>query len=266
MVQSRSIALCRWDVEDMFTQIDVDREADSAPPLGSSLEPAELGRLLDHVASDVLGPLIETLASTGLRRGEAFGLRWDDVDLERHMLAIRQQLTQDPAGTPAHTVATVMPGWPFAPPKTASGMRMVDLDRTTTGTLLAHRFTQRRYPPARQGIRRSRTGVRGDGRHAALPRCGDEAVRAGSWTSSRLMMARSVVVFPAPLAPRRATADAWARPGSPAQRDDHVVVDDLQVAYRQDGFGGFGGPRSQSSALSGGELSKQSGAQAQRSR
>jgi integrase len=51
-------------------------------PTVQPLEPAELGRLLDYMASDELGPLFETIASTGLRRGEALALRWSDVDLD----------------------------------------------------------------------------------------------------------------------------------------------------------------------------------------
>jgi integrase len=45
-------------------------------------EPAELGAFLDHAAKHRLGTLYEVLAFTGLRRGEALGLRWFDVDLD----------------------------------------------------------------------------------------------------------------------------------------------------------------------------------------
>jgi integrase len=33
--------------------------------------------------------------STGLRRGELFGLRWEDLDLERGVLRVRRSLTPD---------------------------------------------------------------------------------------------------------------------------------------------------------------------------
>jgi integrase len=94
------------------------------------LEPDELGRLLDHLAGDELGPLFETITATGLRRGEALGLRWSDVDLDRGVIAVRQQLV------------TLGGAESFQPPKTASGARRIELDSHTTGLLLDQRLRQ----------------------------------------------------------------------------------------------------------------------------
>jgi integrase len=99
------------------------------PPV-RPLEPEELGRLLDHLAGDELGPLYETIAATGLRRGEALGLRWVDVDLDRGVISVRQQLV---------ALGGVVS---FEPPKTASGARRVELDAHTTGVLLDQRLRQ----------------------------------------------------------------------------------------------------------------------------
>ena len=94
-------------------------------------EPAELGRFLDHAAGDRLGVLFEVMAASGLRRGEACGLRWADVDLERGRLVVRQQVV-----VIGHELMT-------GPPKTASGdARVVDLDDGTVGALLGHRLAQ----------------------------------------------------------------------------------------------------------------------------
>jgi integrase len=94
-------------------------------------EPEELGAFLDHASGDRLGTLYEVVAMTGLRRGEACGLRWVDVDLERGRLTVRQQAVQL-----GHEVV-------FGPPKTSSGeARRVDLDEQTVGTLMAHRLAQ----------------------------------------------------------------------------------------------------------------------------
>jgi integrase len=94
-------------------------------------EPEELGRFLDAVQSDRHSCLYEVLSMTGLRRGEALGLRWTDLDLERGVLVVRQQLTQL-----GHEIA-------FGPPKTASGEnRMVELDAGTVGVLLGHQPRQ----------------------------------------------------------------------------------------------------------------------------
>jgi len=94
-------------------------------------EPDELGRFLDAAAADRLGSLFEVMVWTGLRRGEVCGLRWVDVDLERKVLRVRQQIVKLGRETLVGR------------PKTASGEdRVVELDEATTGTLLAHRLLQ----------------------------------------------------------------------------------------------------------------------------
>src|SRR5262245_53553295 len=45
-------------------------------------------------------PLLRFLLSTGARRGEAMGLRWEDVDFERSRVTIRRALTRGQAVTP----------------------------------------------------------------------------------------------------------------------------------------------------------------------
>ena len=55
-------------------------------------EPHELGKFLDSVQTHRLGALFEVLAACGLRRGEAIGLKWSDLDVERGTLTIRRQL------------------------------------------------------------------------------------------------------------------------------------------------------------------------------
>ncbi len=35
------------------------------------------------------------IAGTGLRRGEAVGLRWDDIDFARRVIVVRQQVVQE---------------------------------------------------------------------------------------------------------------------------------------------------------------------------
>jgi integrase len=94
-------------------------------------EPAELGTFLDFAASDRLGALYELIAMTGLRRGEAVGLTWDDIDVEGGHLTVRRQLVQL-----GHEVRV-------GRPKTKSGEdRVVELPAATIGVLLAHRLRQ----------------------------------------------------------------------------------------------------------------------------
>ena len=57
-----------------------------------SLTPAEAGTLLSHLKGDRLEAVFVVALSTGLRRGEVLGLRWQDVDLEGRVLFVRQAL------------------------------------------------------------------------------------------------------------------------------------------------------------------------------
>ncbi len=67
------------------------------------------------------------LATTGMRRGEALGLRWADVDLDAGRARIVQTIIQ--------TRSLVSVG----EPKTARGRRPISLDPATIGVLRAHR-------------------------------------------------------------------------------------------------------------------------------
>lgn len=83
----------------------------------------ELRAFLDFVATDPLYPLWFLLATTGMRRGEALGLRWCDVDLDAGHIAVRQSLV--PVGSEAQ----------LSTPKTNRGRRVVAIDRRTCGVL-----------------------------------------------------------------------------------------------------------------------------------
>lgn len=74
-----------------------------------------------------LFPCIHLIAYTGLRRGEALGLTWDNVDLDQGSIAIEGSL-----------VRSQERGLIIEPPKTDSGRRTVDLDSGTTGVLAEH--------------------------------------------------------------------------------------------------------------------------------
>jgi integrase len=107
-------------------------------------EPWELGAFLDSIQGERLAPLFEVIAATGLRRGEALGLRWEDVDVARGVLVIRQQLTERSGTTEVCPFCgEVHVGLRFAAPKTESGeYRRVELDRNTAGVLLGWQVAQ----------------------------------------------------------------------------------------------------------------------------
>jgi len=80
---------------------------------------------LGHVRADREFPLWRLMLTTGLRRGEACGLRWDDVDLVAATLSVRRQL--------------VNVGYEVkeSEPKTKAGKRRISLDDATILTLRA---------------------------------------------------------------------------------------------------------------------------------
>ncbi|WNB84520.1 site-specific integrase [Cellulomonas sp. ATA003] len=122
--------------------VDVDLPSASRPKV-HPWQPGELGAFLDHAAHDRLGVLFEVMAAAGLRRGEALGLRWEDVDLERRVLVVRQQVVQLAAAAPCGVCGQTHNRLAFGRPKTASGeSRGIDFDGRTAGALMEHRLRQ----------------------------------------------------------------------------------------------------------------------------
>jgi integrase len=83
----------------------------------------DLKKFLASERKGRLYPLWLLLITTGMRRGEAMGLRWQDIDLDANTLAIRQtrvQLGYQPL---------------LSTPKTQKGRRLVALDPATTACL-----------------------------------------------------------------------------------------------------------------------------------
>jgi integrase len=91
---------------------------------------AELRSFIDGVADHRLAAAWFLAATTGMRRGEVLGLRWQDVDLEHGRLAVRQ------------TVLSIAYELVMGTPKTARGRRSIALDQRTVGALRSHRQRQ----------------------------------------------------------------------------------------------------------------------------
>ena len=111
----------------------------AADPPRASAEHAErlpvwsaehLGGFLAHVADDRLFALWRLLAMTGMRRGEALGLAWEDLDMEAGRLTIRR------AWIPVNGVGQM------SEPKTRRGRRTIALDPVTLEALQAHAARQ----------------------------------------------------------------------------------------------------------------------------
>ncbi|TMR23804.1 tyrosine-type recombinase/integrase [Actinomadura geliboluensis] len=92
--------------------------------------PEQTGTFLDRAALHRLHALYHLIAFRGLRRGEACGLRWADVDLDEGTIRVRWQITQNGGHTEQGR------------PKSEAGERQVTLDQHTVKQLTAHRARQ----------------------------------------------------------------------------------------------------------------------------
>ena len=91
----------------------------------------ELRTFFDHVRCDRLYAAYVVAGTTGMRRGEVLGLRWQDLDLDAGRASVAQTLI-------------VVGGYEvqFSEPKTARGRRMVALDPATGAALREQRERQ----------------------------------------------------------------------------------------------------------------------------
>jgi integrase len=92
--------------------------------------PSQTGAFLDHAETHRLYALLHLIAFRGLRRGEAVGLRWTEVDLELGTLTVSRQILQ--LGAHLET----------GQPKSDSGERTIALDAATVEVLRLHRRRQ----------------------------------------------------------------------------------------------------------------------------
>ena len=111
-----------------------------SPPV-TPLRPEELAALLAAAPDDRLYALWLLLVALGLRRGEALGLHWDDIDLDARTLAVRRSLQRrrtaeiTPSGRRRGHLVEVET-------KTAASVRTVALPGIVVEALAAHRVAQ----------------------------------------------------------------------------------------------------------------------------
>lgn len=81
----------RWGVvpRNVATLVDAPRVAHQDVRV---LSPEETKRLLEAARSDAMEGLVVLAVSTGLRLGEALGLQWPDIDLDRRQLRVNKAL------------------------------------------------------------------------------------------------------------------------------------------------------------------------------
>ena len=122
---------CRWN---KLLRNPVD-SADPPRALGFDREmkvwtAAQLRTFLAAERESELYPLWLTLGTTGMRRGEALGLSWEDIDLEAGRLSIKKTLIMNGYKTMLST------------PKTKKGRRLIVLDPATIAALRKLRAQQ----------------------------------------------------------------------------------------------------------------------------
>lgn len=113
----------RWGLLDRNPADLVDKPTAPRPEI-RAWAPIQVRTFLECAGKDRLAPLWRLLATTGMRRGEALGLRWTDVDLESARISIQQSLLEYRRGKAV-----------FGEPKTSNARRSIDLDAQTVATL-----------------------------------------------------------------------------------------------------------------------------------
>ncbi len=94
------------------------------------LTPEEARRFLDAAKGERLEALYSVALAVGLRRGEALGLRWQDIDLDQRVLTVNQ------------TVQRVSGKLRFLEPKTEHSRRTISIPDTVVAALRTHRIRQ----------------------------------------------------------------------------------------------------------------------------
>jgi integrase len=90
----------------------------------------ECQAFLRDIAHDRLSNLYHLILFTGMRRGEAIGLRWENVDFVGASLSVEQQITE----VHGHSVVGT--------PRTKRGTRVVPIDAATVAMLRRHQEMQ----------------------------------------------------------------------------------------------------------------------------
>jgi integrase len=92
--------------------------------------PEQARAFLESVTGDRMEAAWRLLLATGLRRGEALGLKWSDIDLDAGKLSVRR------------TLVAVGYRVEWSTPKTRRSNRTVDLDSGSVAALRRHRARQ----------------------------------------------------------------------------------------------------------------------------
>lgn len=90
----------------------------------------QIQTFLTHAANDGYNPLWLLIVQTGMRRGEALGVRWQDIDLDKGRLQVRQAV--DVLNNRPHITT----------PKTKAALRTITLFPESVAALRSHKAKQ----------------------------------------------------------------------------------------------------------------------------
>ena len=104
--------------------------------VGGILHPHEIRLLIEH-CKEPFRTILLTAVSTGMRRGEVFGLQWGDIDWQHDVIYVQRALYWLTQKEMDETKAAQR--WRFTPPKTALSRRVISLTPILKGALQKHR-------------------------------------------------------------------------------------------------------------------------------
>ena len=92
------------------------------------------GKMDDNYFNRMLPELLQLTLRTGMRRGEVFGLSWQDIDFDACYITIRRQLTEE-----------VGKGLVLREPKTQTSRRRISIGTSDVEALAAYKKWQQEY-------------------------------------------------------------------------------------------------------------------------
>jgi integrase len=95
---------------------------------------------------DRLAGLFLTMLGTGLRRGEALALQWNELHLKHAVLTARKQLRREPGRVDPETGERSGAALVLVDPKTTSSKRSVPLSDWVVDVLKTHKARQTAEP------------------------------------------------------------------------------------------------------------------------
>jgi len=96
------------------------------------LTPEQAKKFLEACVYNRWGILFEVLLTSGMRPGEALGLKWEDIDFKNNRIYVKRNLTR------------TNDGWKLEEPKTPRSRRTIPLPKEVMKSLKEHKKTKQK--------------------------------------------------------------------------------------------------------------------------